>query len=260
MKDRWDVLRSGCNAVVERDDLVVGTVAGIGAALVLSALLVPVRADVDSAVVALPLVLPVLLGAAIGGRTAGALCAVTATISFDFFFTVPYGSLKMHSTDDVVAALVLLVVGSAAGTLSARAQGQRSVVERQRLDLDAIHAVAALVVDGARVDEVVEEARRALVRVLRLERCDFVEGTPSEPGLPEILHAGAVTVTFHRYAEGGFMLPSGSQLPVRGRAGGYGRFVLHATEGVAVPVGRTRAAVVIADLVGAAFDTDPDGR
>src|SRR5207248_4744242 len=65
--------------------------------LAVSGLLVPFRDDLASANVVLVFVLVVVLGAAVGTRWSGALAAVVAAMSYDFFFTRPYQSLKIES-------------------------------------------------------------------------------------------------------------------------------------------------------------------
>ena len=84
--------------------------AGAAGAFLVSAALVPFRDHIHNANVALLLVLPVLAAAVIGGRWAGAAGAVIAAMVFDFFFTVPYQSLKINSGSDVVTLVLFAVV------------------------------------------------------------------------------------------------------------------------------------------------------
>src|SRR5207253_10895130 len=91
--------------------LAVGSLGALGAA----AVLVGVRGEIANANVALVLVLFVLLGAAVGGRSSGAVSALVAAASFDFFHTRPYGSLKINSAADIEATGLLLLVGLAVG-------------------------------------------------------------------------------------------------------------------------------------------------
>lgn len=238
------------------DDRLTGIAAGAALSFVLAALLVPVRGQVSTAVAALMLVLPVVLGSVLGGRSAGATTAVVATLCFDFIFTVPYGSLKMSSGDDVEAAGVLLVLALIVGTVSARERRSATTAAARQGELTAVYRIAALVVDQAPVDTLVKEARSELAALLGLERCDFVE-IGAAGALPQIEHSGRVPVTFHRYIEGGFELPIGARLPARGPAGTHGYFVLFGSPGVPVPIERRRAGVVIADLVGTAMEAEP---
>lgn len=237
------------------DDRVGGIAAGAAVALVLSSLLVPLREHISIAVAALLLVLPVVVGAVIGGRVAGATTAAVSTLCFDFFFTLPYGSLKMSSGDDVEAAAVLLLLALIVGTVAARERRSATTAAEREGELISVYRVAALVVGRAPVDELVREGCAELTDLLGLDRCEFVD-REGAGALPEIEHSGRVPVTFHRYVEGGFELPIGVRLPARGPAGTHGFFVLFGSPGVAVPIERRRAAVVIADLIGTAMEAD----
>lgn len=243
---------------MEREDTAAGLVAGASAALVLSFILVPFRSSGASAVMALLLVLPVLLGAFVGGRLAGAGAAVAAASCFDFFFTRPYSSLKIDRAQDVETVLVLLVVALITGTIAARGRRSRAAAVQGHRDLEAVHRIAALVARGAPPEIVVAHARRGLIDLLELEACDYVEGTGSA-GTSAPLPTGLDDVRVHRYLPGGFELPSGTGLPVQGPLGEHGRFVLHGTPGLAVTADQTRAAVIVADLVGASLDVRQGG-
>src|SRR5262249_44623661 len=89
-------------------------IGGLGPVAVAAAL-VPLRTTIDNTNLALILVVVVVTAAVIGGRGAGAMAAVLATVSFDFFLTRPYLSLRIANTDDVETALILLAVGLLVG-------------------------------------------------------------------------------------------------------------------------------------------------
>ncbi len=74
-------------------------VAGIGVAalgpIVVGSLLVLVRDHMARSNAALVFVIVVVLAAALGGRWAAVTAAVVSAMSYDFFLTRPYGSLKI---------------------------------------------------------------------------------------------------------------------------------------------------------------------
>src|SRR5437588_9726283 len=72
--------------------------------------LVAVRGHVASANVALLLGVVVVVAGSFGGRAAGAVAALTAAASYDFFHTKPYLSLLIHDADDVEMTALLLVL------------------------------------------------------------------------------------------------------------------------------------------------------
>ncbi len=81
------------------------------APLVIAGLLVPFRTDsIVATNVALVFVIVVVVAAAEGGRSAGIVAAVVSTLSFDFFFTRPFQSLKIDNADDIGTAVLLLVI------------------------------------------------------------------------------------------------------------------------------------------------------
>ena len=94
--------------------------------------LVLVRGEVDNTNIALALVVTVVVAAQVGGRIAGAVAAVSAAAAFDFFFTTPYLSLTIDSSDDVETTALLLVVGLRVGTIATRGQRARTEATEAR--------------------------------------------------------------------------------------------------------------------------------
>ncbi len=75
-----------------------GLAAGFGCITVaVAAAFVAVREELGSANAALILMLVVIGAAAVGGRFSGATAAVMAALSFNFFYTEPYITLRIHS-------------------------------------------------------------------------------------------------------------------------------------------------------------------
>jgi K+-sensing histidine kinase KdpD len=87
-------------------------------------LLVAVRGVLDSADLVLILVLVVVAIAMSGDRVAAGIAAIVAAVSFDFFLTQPYGSLRITSASDITTTLILLIIGLAVGQI-AIAGGER---------------------------------------------------------------------------------------------------------------------------------------
>src|ERR1700688_2950847 len=90
------------------------------APVALAVRLLPLRGQIPSATVALGLAVLVSALAAIGGRLPAVIAAVSAALSFDGFFTRPYGSISISSAGDVETTALLLVGGLIVGQLSAR--------------------------------------------------------------------------------------------------------------------------------------------
>ena len=228
----------------------VGASIGGLSAIGLAVLLVPLREHMANTSAALLLVLPVLLGATVGGRRGGSVTAVIATLSFNFFHTKPYYSLKVDSADDIETVLLLLAVAIVVGTVAARRSYATQLAEAGRDEVHAVHRIAELTSRGARPNELIDAARSELKRLLFLAACDFERPNP-ESKLPRLLPTGVLSTSTFHYVSGGFELPSGVDLLVRGDGRDLGRFVLYGTPGRAVAIERRMIAVVVAEQVGA---------
>jgi hypothetical protein len=247
----------------------IAIVGGMGPILV-AGLLVPLRDEISNANVALLLMVVVVAAAAVAGRTAAAVGAVVATLSFDFFHTEPYGSLAIDTRDDVETAAFLLLGGLIVGQLATRAIATRAVAARRQSEIRRIYRLAEQVAAGIDTAKVVDTACRELVELLGLESCRF-ERAPFTTTLPHMGRSGVVEppegqlITHSRFARDGFELPAGGvELPVRTRGHVAGRFVLEPRCGVGVSLEQRIVAVAVADQVGAALDggtpSPPDER
>ena len=62
-----------------------------------------------------------MVAAAVGGRTAGLISALSAALSYDFFLTTPYHSLRIDSVAQVITVALLFGTGLVA-SLAGRAR------------------------------------------------------------------------------------------------------------------------------------------
>src|ERR1700710_1549770 len=114
-------------------------IAPLGAmfAIGLAAVLSPLRdTSFGNTNAALVLVVVIAAAASMGGRGAGALSAISAALSYNFFLTRPYQSLHINDTKDVVTVLLLLGVGLVIGEF-ARSRGRN--VGRIRRHAESAH-------------------------------------------------------------------------------------------------------------------------
>lgn len=240
----------------EREDqlwVAIGGLVPIGVA----AVLVVLRDHVLNANLALILMGVVVLVALAGGRAAGALAAVTATMSFDFFLTEPYLTLRITSEDDIETAVILMVVGVTVGQYAAWAKRRSAEVKAARSEIRRIHRLAELVVQGAADDDVIDAGRAEITELLGLRECRF-ERPPFDHDLPRLQRSGVVERTdarvMLRFTGDGFELPhDGVELAVLGRGRQVGRYVLVPSTGVGATLEQRIVAVALADQVGSAL-------
>jgi hypothetical protein len=226
--------------------------------LAVAPLLVPLREHMITANIALILMATVVLAASFGGRPAGAIAAVVATLSFDFWFTRPYLSLTMDSADDIETALVLLVTGVFVGTLTGRRLRLVRRAAHSREEVARLHRVADLIAHDAQPAEILFACERELTELLGLSACVFTHDVPPT-GLPRIERDGALSgARTRRFVNGEFALPpEGVDLPVVHRGQRVGSFVLSPRSDVGVSLEQRVVAIAIADQAGAALGPSP---
>ncbi len=152
----------------------IGALVGLGLVIVLTAALVPFRADVSRAAPGLILVFAVVVAGLVGGRIAAVVTALSAALAFNLAFIPPFWTLAIDVVEDVIALAALTAVGLTVGTLVAREAEHRRAAEQRTRELQALHeryeAVQAereqLAEEATRVAvlEQVDEQRAALLR------------------------------------------------------------------------------------------------
>jgi hypothetical protein len=209
---------------------------------------------------ALVLVVTIVAVASTGRRTAAAVSAVVATLSFDYFLTRPYGSFRITGHADVITGILLLAVGLAVGELAARGRRHRDHARQGEQQVALVHSVTELAATGQAAPTVIALASAQLVRLLGLRDCRFTSHPPDQLAA-RITPRGQVAVGRETWASDDLGLPTRSiDLPVRSGGWLLGHFVLTPTPGAPVPHQQLLVAVTIADQVGSvlAADTTPD--
>ena len=149
------------------DGLAIG--AGVLGTLVVAGLLVPFRADMDNANVALLLALVVIGAASLGGRRAGMVTGAVAALSFNYLHTMPYMSLRIDGTQDVVTFVLLIVVGVVAGHLAHVSARRGREAHLRAVGIEGLHELAQLTSRGASAEVLVDRSEAYLVAELGLD-------------------------------------------------------------------------------------------
>ncbi len=237
-------------------------VAGLGVAaigpIIVGCALVSVRDHMASANSALIFVIVVVLAAALGGRWAGVTAAIVSGISFDFFLTRPYGSLTIDKTDDIIATILLLVVGLIVGEIVVWAHRGYRQSRRGQDEITRLHRVAEQAAAGASTHDMLESVRTELSQLLALRSCEF-EQPPFGIPLPKMERNGVIDVAHRRILRGEFALPAeGVEIPVLGRGRQLGRLVLEPDPDVGVSIEERVVAIAISDQLGAVLAAELD--
>jgi hypothetical protein len=230
-------------------------IAGFGPLLV-AGVLVPFRNDLASANIVLVFVLVVVLGAAVGTRWSGATSAVIAAMSYDFFFTRPYQSLKIDSSDDIQTTVLLLVIGFVVAELVTYSRRHRAASANRGDEIARLHRVGELVASDSDAEDVILSVQAELIGLLSLRDCRY-ETAPYSSELPRLERNGAIAGDHRHWIGGEYTLPAqGAEIPVLGRGREFGRLVLVPDLSVGVSIEERVVAVALADELGAAFAAD----
>jgi subtilisin family serine protease len=225
-----------------------GAVVAVGVA----GLLVPVRDTLGAANVALVLAIVVAGAAMLGGSVAGVITSLAASLSFDYFHTEPYFDLRIDKRDDVITALLLLVLGVAVGVFASLRNTMRLDAQVQARGAAHLEDAAAVVAAGASLDEAWPVIRQALLDQLTLESCRF-EPAPFEEHYPGLGRDGHIDSPVLHYERGGFALPpGGAAVPVVAGGRSLGRLVLVPTPHRGTTRAQRRVAVGLADQLAVA--------
>jgi two-component system sensor histidine kinase KdpD len=138
-----------------------------------------VRSRLDKAHVALLFLLVVLGGSAAGGRALGLSLAVTAFLSFNFFFLRPYLTLVVADPLDWLVLATFLITSVVAAQLLYRATSTTEAALARAAEVDRLASLGAETLNLPRP----EDALRAILDVIRttlgVSACDIFVQAPS---------------------------------------------------------------------------------
>jgi K+-sensing histidine kinase KdpD len=241
-----------------RSDPIAGIIGAL-VVIVVAGILVPIRDEIGNTNIALILVIVIVAAAALGGRLAGAITAGVAALSFNYFHTEPYNSLRIKSEEDIWTVVLLFVVGIVVGELALLGRTQRSRATMHQAGARRLERVAALVARGAPTQDVWHDVRSALQEELGLREVRFESGL-SLTARPEIGREGQLDVHEMRWTPQGMQLPSeGVEIPVRAGGRALGHVVLMPTPGRGTSREQRRVAVALTDQLAIAMARDPVG-
>jgi K+-sensing histidine kinase KdpD len=214
------VIRSRRLAEVNGEGLVWGGI-GFVASLVVGVALSPFRGSIGLENVVIVYLAVVAVAAAVGGRAAGLVSSLSAALSYNFFFTTPYYTLRIDSVGQVVTVL-LLFAGGLLASLGGRASRRADATAREEADdIRLLHAVNLATASGEGADQVAAEGVLDLlgarsVQVVRAgrdgDRVVAAAGERPGPldlgGLPHLDQDGRIPSGHLRSVGGTLVLPA----------------------------------------------------
>jgi K+-sensing histidine kinase KdpD len=139
-------------------------------------------------------VLWVVAAAATGDRVAGIVAAVSGGVWFDFFLTEPYLRLTIHSSDDVEAAVLLVLISLAVTEIALWGHRQQAQASQRSGYLDGVIGAARAVAEGdTPAPVVIDVVARQITQVLGADDCRYVSGPVDDPRVAVLDHDGVLT-------------------------------------------------------------------
>jgi two-component system sensor histidine kinase KdpD len=127
---------------------------------VVTAALVRVRGDLDTAHLTLIYLLVVLGGSASGGRPLGFVLACASFLLIDYYLQTPYGTLAIAKGPDWLVLFAFLATATVATQLLARAEAGAEAARRHAAAIDALAAERVRLIAEAEHAEALREADR----------------------------------------------------------------------------------------------------
>ena len=164
--------------------------AGFVASLLIGVVVEPFRGTVGLENVTLGYLLVVVVAAAVGGRAAGLISALSAALSYDFFLTTPYHTLRIDSLSPVITVALLFGTGLVA-SLAGRARRRQTVAaDTQAGIIRLLNTITRAAAAGEDADQLAAEgiyalldARRVVIRRGQPDG-EVVAADVGEPGAP----------------------------------------------------------------------------
>lgn len=222
-------------------------VGGPVVALAIAASTSSVRDQVGASNVGIALAI-IVVAAALVGRWAGLATAAVAALSFNFFHTQPYHSLRIHSTRDVAIVALLAGLGIVVSDIGAWRRRRDTIAFRHIEATQAPTQLTTLLAGPHPVSEVWPTVAMSIMDQLSLAECRF------EPGRSTTMPTISRMVGRSVDGDDGFVLPSsGAALAVLHNGDILGHLIVAPTPGVPSLWVERRVVIALADHVAIAL-------
>jgi two-component system sensor histidine kinase KdpD len=132
---------------------IVGSLIGVGLALALGGLMVPLRSHLSIATAGLVLIVPVVAGVVAGGYRAGLVSVAAGFLVYDFAFIRPYYTLTVGSGENWVVLGVYVVVMVLVARVVAHLERARTEAQRRDAEARRVFELSELLVGDRPIGE-----------------------------------------------------------------------------------------------------------
>jgi two-component system sensor histidine kinase KdpD len=136
------------------------------------------RARLDKAHVTLIYLLLILLGTVNGGRTLGFSLAGAAFLLFNWFFLVPYGTLRVNDPLDWLVLAAFLLVSGVAAEMLHRLKREAELSRQRAEEVNQFAALGAETLNVARPEAALDAVADVIRTTLRLSTCRIHADAP----------------------------------------------------------------------------------
>ena len=158
-----------------------------------TAALLPLRARLDKAHVALVFLLVVLGASAAAGRLLGIALAGAAFVLFDVVFVRPYYTFRVADPFDWLVLVAFLVTGIVAAQLLERQRREASTARQRAAEIDRLATLGAETLNAPRPADALHAIAEVIRQAMQVDRCDIELGDRSaadeQPRIDETLPA-----------------------------------------------------------------------
>lgn len=236
------------------------TAVGMIASIFVAGLLESARDGIGPTNVAVILTFVVVAASSMGDRITGFVVGIVAALSYNFFHTQPYRTLRISSGKDVLTVCLLAVTGIFVGQLTAIRHRMTDQAVSQAAELRRLHRVISMVGSGAPLNDIWSAVRAALVADLGVSDVQFEPagvGPTATAALPSISVNGTIEGASLTFEHPGFTLPA-EGVTVRVAIGTHllGRLVLTPGKHVGTTGEQRRTAVALAQQLAIALPPD----
>nr|MDP9179819.1 DUF4118 domain-containing protein [Gemmatimonadota bacterium] len=194
----------------------------LGLLALVTAAMLPFRALLDKAHVALVYLLLVLGASARSGRRLGLTTAVAAFFSLNFFFVPPYHTLMVADPLDWVELAAFLLTSIVAAQLLARAQSEATAARNRATEVGWLSAIGSEALNAGRAEEALGAMAAVIRETLDVAQCEIYvrdgadgsikltagSGAPPHPAVANLPNDTAQG----DQEDGEFRLPSGARM------------------------------------------------